>query len=136
MSVEIALTYELRMLAYSALLGLVLWIPYVVMVASTRGVPAAMGYPSGFVDDLPDWCKRAHRAHMNLIENLAPFAVLVLLAFVTGKSNDVTALGAALFFWSRLAHVIIMIAGIPYLRTLAFVVSWVGCLIIFWVVVT
>ena len=39
--------------------------------------------------------------------------------------------GALLFFWARVAHAVVFIAGIPILRTLAFVVSVVGMAMIF-----
>ena len=82
------------------------------------------------VDDLPAWAQRCHRAHMNLVENLAPFAVLVLVAHVLGISNAMTVLGAQLFFWARIAQTVVMIAGIPWLRTLAFAAGLLGNLLI------
>ena len=42
---------------------------------------------------------------------------------MAGVSNEQTHLGAALFFWGRVAHAAVYIAGIPYVRTLAFLVS-------------
>ena len=42
-----------------------------------------------------------------------------------------TLLGAELFFWGRLAHWLIYIAGIPWLRTLAWLVSVLGMILIF-----
>ncbi len=130
------LRYEFRMLAYSAFLCLVLWIPYILAEIQVRGVSSAVGYPTGKYDDLPDWAQRTQRAHMNMVENLAPFAALVLLAHNAGHANDVTVFGAALLFWERLVHAIVHIAGIPWARTLAFTVAWIGNLIIFWEVVT
>ncbi len=130
------LSYELRMLAYSAFLCLLLWIPYALAISKSRGIPKAMGYPTGFYDDLPAWAQRSLRAHMNLVENLVPFAALVLLAHLTGQNSAGTAFGAALFFWARLAQTVVHIAGIPYLRTLTFAAGWLGSLIIFWEVVT
>ena len=47
-----------------------------------------------------------------------------------GASNENTQLGMALFFWGRVAHAITYIAGIPYVRTLAFVVSLNGMMLI------
>jgi uncharacterized MAPEG superfamily protein len=129
------LSYELRMLAYSAFLCLILWIPYVLAAMRVRGLSTLAGYPTGTYQDLPDWAQRAQRAHMNLVENLVPFAALVLLAQIIDASNAATTLGAALFYYARLVQAIVHIAGIPYLRTLAFFVSWVGTLIIFWNVV-
>jgi uncharacterized MAPEG superfamily protein len=131
-----SLSYEFRMLAYSAFLCLVLWIPYILSAIQTRGLAGAVGYPTGIYGDLPDWAQRNQRAHMNLVENLAPFAALILLAHLSGQASGATAFGAALFFWARLAHAIVHIAGIPWARTLSFAVAWVGNLIIFWEVVT
>ena len=74
---------------------------------------------------------RAKRAHMNMLENLVPFAALVLAAHGLGKLGALTMLGAQLFFWSRLAHAIVYIAGIAYVRTLAFFVGYIGMALIF-----
>jgi uncharacterized MAPEG superfamily protein len=130
------LSYEFRMLAYSAFLCLVLWIPYILAEIQVRGVSSAVGYPTGKYDDLPDWAQRSQRAHMNMVENLAPFAALVLLASIADQASAATALGAALFFWARLVQAIVHIAGIPWARTLAFTVAWIGNLIILWEVIT
>jgi uncharacterized MAPEG superfamily protein len=76
------------------------------------------------------WVARAIRAHGNLTENLTLFAILVLVAHVAGKANDATALGAILFFCGRVAHTLIYIAGVLYLRTVAFFVAIAGELLI------
>ena len=64
------------------------------------------------------WTRRAVQAHMNLIESLAPFAILVIVVHTSGKANEVTALGSTIFFCVRIAHLIV------YLRTLAWFASW------------
>lgn len=69
---------------------------------------------------LPAWAWRADRAHRNMLENYAHFAVVVLLAYVAGLSNWQTALGATIFFWARLAHAVLYIGGIWRLRWIAF----------------
>ena len=84
-------------------------------------------------EDMPmitGWGGRAVRAHDNMIENLLPFAALVLVALVAGKTNNMTLLGAQLFFWGRLAYAGIYVAGIIYLRTAAWLVSVVGMVLI------
>ena len=73
---------------------------------------------------------RARRAHLNMLENLVLFAALVLIAAVAGKANATTALGAAIFFWARLAYAGIYLAGLPWLRTIAWGVSVVGMIMI------
>lgn len=131
MSGDVTLTTELRLLTYTAFICLVLWIPYVLAVIKVRGLSGAVGYPTGGSEDLPAWGQRAQRAHLNLVENLAPFAVLVLVAHAIGLSNGATVLGAQLFFWARIAHFLLMFAGVPWLRTAAFAVGSIGSLIIF-----
>lgn len=58
-----------------------------------------------------------------MLDTLLPFIAIVLAVQMAGVSNANTQLGAALFFWGRAAHAVIYIAGIPYLRTAAFLVS-------------
>ena len=73
---------------------------------------------------------------MNLVENIGPFAALVLVAHVSGAANDVTAIGAIMFFWARFGQALMHILAVPGLRTLMFFVSWLGMVIIFVQIVT
>jgi len=130
MESETALTADLRWLVYSTLLLLVLWVPYIVVALQARGLTRAMGYPTGNYADLPDWAQRAQRAHMNMVENLAPFAALVIVAHLSGAANATTAAAAQVFFWARLVHAGILIAGIPWLRTIVWTIGWIACLVI------
>lgn len=136
MDMEMVLTADLRWLAYSSLLALVLWAPYILAAMKTLGASRLAGYPTGEYSTLPAWAQRNYRAHMNLVENLVPFGALVLIASVAGAADATTALAAQVFFWARLVQAIVHIAGIPWLRTLSFVVSWIACLVIFWQIVT
>ena len=81
-------------------------------------VPWALGSRDGKHDLPTGWAARLRRASANMNENLPLFAVLVLVVHVTGKSNTTTALGAQLFVAARVAHGLVYVAGIPYLRTL------------------
>ena len=80
---------------------------------------------------LTGWAGRAQRAHRNMLENLVLFAALVLVCAVANKTNATTLLGAQLFLWARLAYAVIYVAGIPYLRTAAWLVSVIGLVLIF-----
>jgi len=75
---------------------------------------------------VPTWVGRAVRAHLNLLENLSVFAILVLVAHVSGHANATTALGATIFFWARVAHAATYIGGIIYARTGMFFIGLVG----------
>lgn len=76
------------------------------------------------------WVGRAQRAHRNMLESVALFGILVLVAHVTGKANAMTALGAALFFWARVAYTGIYLAGITWVRSLVFAASMTGLVLI------
>ena len=65
-----------------------------------------------------------------MVENMVLFAALVLIAAVAGKANAMTAMGAAIFFWGRVAYAVIYIAGIAWLRTAAWFVSVIGMVLI------
>ena len=125
------MTTDLWMLVLSAVLCLVLPLPYLAARAITPG-GAAWGLGNREEDfRFPAWAGRAERAHRNLVENLAPFAILVLVAQVTGRANASTALGAELFFWGRVLHALAYIAGVIYVRTAMFIIAIIGEILIF-----
>ena len=124
------MTTDLMMLVGTALLCLSIPGVYLVGEVQTPG-----GFEWGLGNraaplQLPEWAARAKRAHYNLVENLAPFAILVLVAQVSGKANGMTALGAEIFFLARVAHVAVYTAGITGLRTAVFFVGTAGELLI------
>jgi len=123
------MTPELKLLIWSAVLT------FVQMLVAVMGAQLQVGLPAlaGNRENLPPltgWAERARRAHLNMLENLVLFAILVLVAQVAGKTNSMTLLGCQLFFWARVAQALIHVAGIPWLRTLAWVVSVIGLLIL------
>ena len=113
---------------------LLLWavvLMFVQMLISAQGAFMQVGLVTlaGNRDNLPPlagWAGRARRAHLNMMENMVLFVALVFLVIAAGKSNQMTVLGAELFFWGRLAYALIYLAGFPWLRTLAWVVSVAG----------
>jgi len=124
------MTTDLWMLVYTALLSMFFFFAY---LPGRAAVPGGLAWAFGNRDTplaVPAWTSRAERAHQNLAENLAPFAILVLVAHVAGKANTTTALGAALFFWGRVGHAAAYIAGIIYLRTAVFFIATIGELLI------
>ncbi len=126
------MTTDLWMLVWTALLALALPFIYLagLMMQAPGGAAWSLGNRAEPLAGIPEWAARAQRAHLNLLQNLAPFAILVLVAQVSGKANATTALGATIFFWARVAHAAVYIAGIKYLRTLVFAVSTFGVVLI------
>ncbi len=120
---------DLKYLLFSTLLC------FVQVLIAAAGANQAVGLPTlaGNREGLPvitGWAGRAKRAHLNMIENLVLFAALVLIAAVAGKANAMTAMGAMIFFWARLAYAVIYVAGISWLRTVAWFVGVIGMALI------
>ena len=124
------MTIELWSLVWTALLCLAIPLIYGTgRMQVAGGMQWALGNREEPLAVAP-WVTRAERAHANLVENLAPYAILVLVAHVTGASNYWTALGAQLFLWARVAHAAVYTAGLVAVRTAVFMVGMVGELLI------
>jgi uncharacterized MAPEG superfamily protein len=117
---------ELFYLLLTAILTGVLWIPVVIGYVTSRGLPTPDEYKVAPTTPLPDWVNRANRAHLNAVENIAPFAAVVLIANAVGVSTAVTVNCAMIYFYARVAHAVIQISGFGLFmaRTLAFTVAW------------
>jgi uncharacterized MAPEG superfamily protein len=115
------LTPELYFLTMAAVATILMWIPYTVARIFTRGLMATLSDPTSSQKPDPAWAQRARRAHANSIENLAVFAPLVIVTALIGVSTSATLLAAKLYLAARLVHYFVYAAGIPVLRTLAFV---------------
>jgi uncharacterized MAPEG superfamily protein len=123
------MTTDLMMLTWSAVLCVLLAVPYTIGLTQKLGLTIMVGNREDF-PDVEGWIGRSIRAHRNMVENLAPFAALVLVAHVAGKANSGTALGAQIFFWARIVHAGAYIGGVVWLRTVAWTVSVIGMLLI------
>ena len=54
----------------------------------------------------------------------------MLAVVAVGRTNDMTLLGAQLFFWGRVAYAVCYLGGLPYVRTLSWLVSLIGIVLI------
>jgi len=129
------MTTDLYYLTLLAGLSLLLWIPHVLAIVVTHGFPGPKEYREGKSGELPDWGQRAMRVHINNLENLVPFAALVIVAHLTKTANEMTALCAMLYFWIRVGYAIVYYLGIPYIRTVVFTAGFVVSAIIFFQIV-
>ncbi len=73
---------------------------------------------------------RLLRAQHNLFETLPLFAAAVLIAHVAGREGTLTLWGAWLYLVARILYVPLYAAGIPYLRSAVWAVSFVGLLLV------
>jgi uncharacterized MAPEG superfamily protein len=129
------MTTDLKMLAWVAAATALMWMPYILARIQTSGLMPTLTYAADN-DPLPDWAARAKKAHANAIENLAPFAAVVIVAQLAGAANGTTALWAVIYFWARVVHYVGYATGVPFVRTLSFAVGWLAIMIIFLQIVT
>ena len=117
------MTTEFEMLIRVTALTILLWIPYILAHIMNVGLLPALTY-KGDGTPLPAWAARAKKAHANALENLVPFAVLILVANQLDISNTATTTAAVAYFWLRIAHFITYTANVPFGRTLTFAGAW------------
>ena len=119
------MTVDLWMLVASALLFFVM---YGLFQGSALIQLVGLAGAADNREDIPvatGWMGRINRTVDNHSDNLIVFAILVVVAHITGNANDVTAIGAIIFFAARVIHAVCYVAGLPWVRTLA----WVTCAI-------
>ena len=121
---------ELMLLVWAVVLT------FVQMLVAVSGATLQVGLPklAGNRENLPaltGWARRAQRAHVNMLESLVLFAVLVVACVLAQKTNSTTLLGAQLFVWARLVYAVVYLAGVPWLRTAVWFVSVIGLVLIF-----
>jgi uncharacterized MAPEG superfamily protein len=123
------MTIEMNMLVLST--GLLMLI---LLIQASAGILSnGLVAQAGSRDELPDkkvFHARVTRLRDNMMENLLLFAPVVLVAQAVGVSNDMTILGAQLFFYARLAHAVIYLAALPLIRPIPFAIAWAGIIMI------
>lgn len=126
------MTPELTYLFLTALLLAVAWIPHIVGQVLSKGLLTPDDYTNlREQSEFPAWVRRANRAHINLVEQFGAFAAFVLIAHALGVSSSTTVAAAAVFFWARVAHFVVFLAGVKVLmaRTLIFTVAWLALIV-------
>lgn len=124
------MSVELTMLVYATGLLIVL-----VLIQASVGVQSAGLMPlANHRDNLPP-PKTFHARMLRVVDNhregLTMFAPLALaVAFLPNASTHYTVLGAQMFFWARLAHAILYVAGVPLVRPLAWGVGVAGTVLL------
>jgi len=119
-------TTELTYLVATLALALV----QILLPAGARTLEFGIGWNAGARDQTPPSHNpvvgRLERAQSNLYETLPLFIGAVLIAHVTGAESALTLWGVALYFWARVAYVPLYALGVPYIRSLVWLVSLVG----------
>ena len=125
------MTTELTMLAWTVILGIVHLIVVAQLFTATNG--AAYGMSSRDTPPphpLTGVAGRLERAFKNLAETFPFAAAAILIAAAGNRHNGFTVWGSELYFFGRLGYVLIYAAGIPVVRSLVWLVSLVGILLV------
>ncbi len=123
------MTTELALLAWTLVLALVqILLPSTLRTQET-GAQYNMSARDGAAPPRPVTA-RLQRAQANLFETLPLFAAAVLIAHVSGTHGPLTLWGCWLYLLARIVYVPLYAAGIPVLRTLVWMVSVTGLVLI------
>lgn len=112
-----SLPVELEMLLWSAILYFVQVMLPAVAVDAKEGVAFGLSNRET-TPDSSAWVGRAERAFKNMAQSLLPFACLVLVVQASGSTGEISAMGATVFFFSRLAYAVLYPMGVTGFRSL------------------
>ena len=123
------MTTELTLLAWAVTLGLVHAVATGQFAVAQNGLAYNMG-PRDEQKQLGGIGARVQRAFANYMQTFPFFAAAVLMAHVAGRHSWLTVYGAQAYFWARVVYVPLYAAGIPVIRTVAFLVALAGIVMI------
>jgi uncharacterized MAPEG superfamily protein len=118
------LTPELFWLTLTVILTGLLWVPYTLNRVTVRGLGGSMANPTPGAKPHAPWATRLMFSHDNAVENLVIFAPLVLILAEIDYSTKWTVWACAVYFWARVAHLLVYTLGLPVFRTVAFTVGF------------
>ena len=122
------MTYELWVLVWAAILGLVqVGLPPIAAMSRTGYAKWNAG-PRDTDFDTGPVAGRLNRAFANFMETFAFFAVIVLALAFADKSNQVSIWGAQVYLAARIVYIPLYAFGVVGVRSLAWIVSLIGIL--------
>ena len=119
------MTLELQYLVY----GVILLIAHTLIQATFSDLSKGLGWALGPQDEKRDQnvvAGRIERSLRNYLETFPAFAALALILAVSELGNATSALGAAVWFWARIAYIPAYASGVPLVRSVAWFSSLVG----------
>lgn len=124
------MTTELTILARTIVLALVYIIALDVVRTGQYGLKWNTSARDEAMPKLSPIAERLVRAQANLFETLPLFAIAVLVAHLAGVHSRWTVIGAQLYFWARVIYLPLYAFGVPQVRSLVWLVSLAGLLMI------
>ena len=120
------MTPLLIVLAGTLVLAFVQILLFDVALTGQYGLKWNMGARDETMPPLSAMAERLRRAQDNLYETLPLFIAAVLIAFVAGKENTITVLGAHIYLFGRILYVPLYAYGVKTIRSLVWVGSTIG----------
>ena len=123
---ETSLPLELVMLGWAVVLLFVHIALQGQLATRERGTGWNAGPRDGAAQPLGKFAGRAERALKNYQETFPAFAALALGLAVADRTGGLGAAGALLWFAARIAYIPLYVFGIPYIRSLVWLASAAG----------
>ena len=124
-----ALPTELILLGWSTVLLFAYIMLQGQLVTRDRGLDWNAGPRDGEQKPLGEYAGRATRALSNFQETYPIFVALALGLAVTDRTGGIGAIGAILWFVARIVYVPLYLFGVKYVRSLCWLVSVLGLLL-------
>jgi uncharacterized MAPEG superfamily protein len=126
---EMGLT-ESTMLLWSVVLGLVQIVISTMAVNKDVGLPYNLGSRDEPTPPMGKMAGRLVRVGANFRETFGLFAVSVILVVLLHRQSNISAMGAQIYFWSRLVYVPVYALGIQVVRTVVWTLSIIGLVMV------
>lgn len=124
------MTIELKMLALSAVLGLVQIILSAHSASLQYGYKWAASARDEVMEPLKGIAGRLDRALHNFTETFPLFATAVLTVCIAGRHNWMTVYGTQLYFWGRVLYILLYAVGVRLVRSLVWNIATLGIVLI------
>ena len=128
------MTFELTILAWTLVLAFVQILAFDMARTGQYGLKWNTGARDEDMPPLSPIANRLQRAQNNLFETLPLFIAAVLIAHVADRNSDLTHNGALIYLVGRIAYVPLYAFGVKQIRSLVWVASTAGLLMIFWAI--
>ena len=115
---------EIFWLVLTIIVTSLFWLPYILDRMFEHKLIPALRNPNRDSRPKSQWANRLMYAHENAVENMVLFAPLVILIQYLQLSTNETVLAAMVYFFARVAHVLLYTFGVPFVRTIAFFIGW------------
>jgi uncharacterized MAPEG superfamily protein len=123
------MAFELQMLVAAVILGII----HLLWAAAAAQPQRGLKWNAGPRDEpivLTGVAGRLERAFANFRETFPFFAALVLLDYLGGRLGELTSFGALIYVAARAVYIPLYAFGVPYARSLTWVASMVGILML------